>query len=188
MFCLVWETCRRRLCLPTGRPRIGYDLGWEEEHGPPGFLSSTFFEIDYETKNKTPLTSSESVGLPKGKLMQYPGWHQMVPRGHGVHSTQMGECSWGPYSQLSLLCHADPCYREEVEQWHAYTRTSLGMSHASAWPQTQRVELSGLCSQVRTGTHDGVVFEQRQCFVNPSPSKALMRLRDKNLVCPQALP
>lgn len=37
----------------------------------------SFFEIDYETKNKTPLTSSESVGLPKGKLMQDPGWYQM---------------------------------------------------------------------------------------------------------------
>lgn len=126
MFCLVWKPAVGDFVSPRGGPGLG--MIWVGRRNMALLVSChSFFEIDYETKNKTPLTSSESVGLPKGKLMQDPGWYQMGPRGHGVPSTQMGECSWGPTASSVLPVTPIPAMGR-LNNGTLTTRTSLGMS------------------------------------------------------------
>lgn len=61
----------------------GHHVIWlgKEAHSPPDFYHP-FFEADYETKNKMPLTVASGVGLPTGNTFGILDDTRQA-RGHG---------------------------------------------------------------------------------------------------------
>lgn len=85
---------------------------------------------------------------------------------------------------------------EEVEHEHRLALVDVSLllcrctaeGRAALWPASTAVR--AVLPGAIAGKCGCVVLEQRTafCFVTLLPNMALVRLRDKNLVCPQALP